>query len=137
MAVQVLTNCYVLINSVDLSDHVESVELDVDIDDVESTNFGSAGWREYQSGLKKGTIKITFQQDYAAAKVDATVWAAIGTSAPFELRETNSAVSATNPKYTGNVRINGYPSAVGGKVGELGKTSVTWPTTGTVSRATS
>jgi len=137
MAVQVLTNCYVLINSVDLSDHVESVELDVDIDDVESTNFGSSGWREYQSGLKKGTIKITFQQDYAPAKVDATVWAAIGTSVPFELRDTNAAVSATNPKYTGNLRVNGYPSVVGGKVGELGKTSVTWPTTGTVSRATS
>jgi hypothetical protein len=137
MAVQVLTNCYVLINSVDLSDHVESVELDIDVDDVESTNYGSGGWREYQSGLKKPSLKITFQQDYAASKVDATLWNALGTAVPFEVRETNSARSATNPAYTGSVRVNGYPTVVGGKVGELGKTQVTWPTTGAVTRATS
>jgi hypothetical protein len=43
-------------------------------------------------------------------------------------------VSTTNPKWTGSVQISQL--AAGGAVGELAAKSVSWPTSGTITRAT-
>ena len=44
-------------------------------------------------------------------------------------------VTATNPNYTGSVLISGH--SVGGSHGEVASKSLTFPTSGAVSRATS
>ena len=71
MAKFVLTNAMVKINSVDLSDHVSSVTLDITADEVEDTPFGQT-FKSRLGGLKDGTLSIDFQQDFAASEVDAT-----------------------------------------------------------------
>ena len=134
MAVLVLTNAYVTVNAVDLSDHVTSVTLDTGADDIDTTAMG-ATFKNRTGGLKEWSVQITFQQDYASAKVDATIWPLLGSTTAVQIKPVNAATSATNPQYSGSVLVSEY-QAVGGSVGELATTSVTWPGAGTLTRAT-
>lgn len=134
MARIVLTNAVVKINSVDLSDHIANIELSQEFDDVETTAFGDAG-RTRTGGLEDSSISLDFHQDFAAASVDATISPLVGGTASFEILPNGTAVSATNPKYTGTVLVTEW-SAVSGAVGELATASVTWPVSGVVTRAT-
>jgi hypothetical protein len=132
MAVLAYTDAYLVVNSVNLSDHVKSVALSVEVAALDSTAMGDT-YTENIGGLKSGSLAITFNDDFAASNVDATIWPALGTVVTFELRPTSAAVGATNPKWTGSILVSG--TSVGGGVGELGAKSVTWPTSGTVTRA--
>lgn len=135
MAAFVFTDASVTINSVDLSDHVRSVTLDLSAEEQDDTAMG-ATFRSRKGGLKEGSISLEFNSDFAASEIDATIWPIFGTSVAFEIKPTSSAVSSTNPKYSGNCLITQHVP-VGNAVGDLATTSVTWPTSGTVSRATS
>lgn len=136
MAVFVATATHLTLNSVDLTCWITNAELSLDVDPQDSTDMCSTGWKETIAGLKGGSLKVTFNQDYAASAVDASIWAAFGTVVTFTIRPVSPAVSSTNPNYAGSVLINQYP-AVSGTVGQISKVSVTWPTSGAISRATS
>lgn len=133
MAVMCLTSTYLAIGGVDKSADVKSVTLTVDVNPLDTTDFASAGWTEVIGGLKSGTLAVTFQDDFADSAIDNDLWDIIGTVATFEVRPTSSAVGAGNPKWTGSVLIQSLP--VGGSVGDLVVKSVSWPTTGAVTRA--
>ncbi len=135
MAKFVLNDASVTINSVDLSDHISSVTLDITADEVISTSMGD-DFNTRLGGLKDGSLALEFQNDFAASEVDATLWPLLGTVVTFEVKPTSSAVSATNPKYSGSVLVNNVQPLANG-VGELATMSVTFPTSGTISRATS
>jgi hypothetical protein len=113
MATQVLTNALVLVNAVDLSDHVKQVELSQSVDMQDVTAMG-ADTKLTKPGLKDWTLKITFHQDYAGSKVDATISPLIGTTTTFEVRPVNAARSATNPGWTGTGSISSYNPVAGG-----------------------
>lgn len=140
MATFVVTAEYVSINSVDLTAYVRSATLELNADPVEFSNMASAGAREYKIGLKQGTLNVELNQDYAnsASATDQAIWGMFntGSNVAFEVRPTSAGVGATNPKYTGNVVPVNYP-AVGGSVGDAAVVSLSWPTSGAVSRATS
>ena len=138
MAILCLDNASVTINSVDLSDHVKSIEIPVDQSVVETTAMSSVGWRTKKGTLRDFTVSITMLQDYAASNVDATLWAAfIGTaSVPIIVIPVNAAVTATNPSFTGNIWINDY-KPISGSPGELSEISMTWTSDGGLTRATS
>jgi hypothetical protein len=87
-------------------------------------------------GLKSGTLSIDFQQDFAASEVDATMWPLFGSTTTFEIKPTSSAVSSTNPSYSGSILVNQH-IPVANAVGELATSSVSFPTSGTITRATS
>jgi len=133
MAVLAYTDAYLVINSVNLSDHVKSVSLTVDGAVLDSTAMSDT-WNESIGGLKSGSLAVTFNEDFASSSVNATLWPLLNTVTTFELRPTSAAVSATNPKWTGSVHVSQL--AVGGAIGELGAVSATWPTSGAVTRAT-
>ncbi len=135
MAKFVLNDASVTINSVDLSDHISSVTLDITADEVISTSMGD-DFNTRLGGLKDGSLALEFQNDFAASEVDATLWPLLGTVVTFEVKPTSSAVSATNPKYSGSVLVNNVQPLANG-VGELATMSVTFPTSGTIARATS
>lgn len=136
MAVLALTDCYVELNSVDMSAFVTGVELDAEVVDLVTTNFGSGGWDERIGGLKSGTLQVSFNDDFAATTVDDRLWPLFGTVTTFEIRPTSGAVAATNPSYSGSVLVNEL-SPVAGSVGDLATQDLTWPVSGTVTRATS
>ena len=136
MAVYVDTNLYGLINAVDLNDHIDTLGLELDGNVVTRTNMSSGGWDEFIGGLKNGKLTINFHQDFAAAKVNATIFPIFNTVVAFEVRSTSAARSTTNPAFTGSVLISQY-APISGKVGDLGQVSVSWPTTGAVIQQTS
>lgn len=134
----VLKDCYIVVNSVNFSDHVSSVEVNLSKDEVETTNFSGQG-RERVAGLKDDNFVINFQQDFAAAQVDSVLYPLWNNETEFqvEVRPTSSAVSATNPKYTGTCVLLEY-QPLSGSVGDLSETEVTFPTQRTgITRATS
>lgn len=136
MAVLALTSCYVELNSVDMSQYVTAVELDAEVVDLVTTNFGSSGWDERIGGLKSGTLQVSFNDDFAATTVDDRLWPLFGTVVTFAIRPTDSSVGATNPSYEGSVLVNEL-SPIAGSVGDLGTQDLTWPVSGAVTRATS
>ena len=135
MAAFVITAPVITINGVDLSDHIDSVEINDETADVKTTNFGSSGNETRTGGLKSGSITISMQQDYATSKVDATLWAARGTAITVTVKATSASTSATNPLYSGSYLVTQY-KPVSGAVGSLSMLSVTWPRTGDLTRST-
>lgn len=135
MATFAFTDAKVTINSVDLSDHVRQVKLSIEADDLENTAMG-ADFKSRIGGLKDWSVDLEFNQDFAASKVDATVFPLIGDVTAIEIVPVNDTVSATNPKYSGNVLVKEY-SPLDGSVGDLATTSFTWPGAGDLSRSTS
>ena len=134
MARIVLTNAVVKINSVDLSDHVASVELSQEVEEVETTAFGDSA-QTRTGGLANNSLSLDFHQDFASGSVDATLNALVGGTASFEILANGTAASATNPKYTGTVLLTEW-TPVSGAIGELATASITWPISGAVTRAT-
>jgi hypothetical protein len=131
----VLTDASVTLNSVDLSDHVASVTLDITADEIMTTSMGET-FQSRTGGLKTGTLSIDFQQDFAASEVDATLWPLLGSTTAFVVKPTSDAVSSTNPSYSGSVLVNQH-IPVANAVGELATMSVSFPTSGTITRSTS
>jgi hypothetical protein len=138
MAKSVLTNVYLAINgsTIHTLNVLAKAELDVQIADVETTNFGSGGAQEYTGGLMSGTLNLSFMQDLVASQIDAVIWPLFIAKTPvtFEWRLTTSAVGTSNPKYTGNVLINQW--GITGSVGDLATIDVGWPVSGVTTRAT-
>ncbi len=135
MARIVLTNAYVTINSVDVSDHVASVTLNSSIDVIETTAFGTSGARSRVGGLADNSITLEFHQDYASGSIEATVYPLLGTTTTVVVKPNGSSTSATNPSYTATALVSEW-TPLNGAVGELATASVTWPVSGAVTKAT-
>lgn len=124
MAITVLTDVSVTVNSVDLSDHVESVEIDMSHEDVDITAMGATS-RAHAPGLRDDRITLNFFQDFAASEVDQTLAPLLGVQAgtAVVVKPTSGAVSSTNPSYTmTGVLLTYMPLA--GTVGDASQTSV-------------
>lgn len=135
MAQLVLTNASITINSVDLSDRANSVELNYEVDSVEVTAFGDTG-HKFTGGLQNLSCTIEFMQDFAASEVEATIYPLVGTTTTVVIKPDSGAVSATNPSYTISDGFLASHSPVAGAVGELAMTSLTF-TGGSLAKATS
>lgn len=119
------TDAVVTVNSVDLSDWCTSVELPIEYEELEDTAMGDTA-KSRIAGLQDSNIKISWNQDFAASAVDATLWAARGTVVAVKVKPTSSATGATNPEYVGSYLISKY-SPFGSKIGELATVETEWP----------
>lgn len=136
MAILVLINPQILINSVDLSNHIDSVTLEETFADVDTTAFGGGGSKTRIAGLGDHKVSLAFQQDFAASSVEQTVYPLLGTVTSITVKELNAATSTVNPAYTFSALITDW-KPVDGKVGALQMSTVTWPISGSVTKATS
>lgn len=135
MAVFLNNKVGVKVNSVDLSDHVTSVTLNRQFDELDVTAMGDTSKKQVK-GLESSSVTINFLNDTAAANVLATLQAAWGTTVTVVLlQDKGTAVSATNPLYTMSVLVNGTTD-INGAVGDIGSQSVTWNCNSTVAVAT-
>ena len=135
MAVFLSNNVGVKVNSVDLSDHVQSVTLNRSFDELEVTAMGDSG-HKFVKGLEASSITIDFLNDTASANVLATLQAAWGTNVPIVLLQVKgTAVSATNPLYTATCLVNNTTD-INGATGDLSTQSITFTVSGTVAVAT-
>ena len=126
----------ITINGTDFSQSIAQVNLEISSDDVETTAFGGT-FRTRIGGLKDGTLQLDFMQDFGAGSVDAVLFPLIQNNslATVVMTPTSGTVSATNPSYTALCLVNQY-SPFASSVGDLATLSVSWPTSGTVTRGT-
>lgn len=137
MAKSVMLASFLSIGGTDVSSYCSRIELSFEAESKDTTTFGSGGWHEELSGIKSGTVSVTFKQDMAAAALDSILWPLFGTVQTFEARMSNAAVGANNPKYTGSLNLRQY-NPITGSVGDTAETGgLTWPITGAPNRATS
>jgi hypothetical protein len=133
MAKFVLTDVKTTINGVNFSDHLASVTIDLTADEVETTSFGGSGFRTRVGGLKDGSITLSFHNDFGTSgsdAVDSTIWSLFNTAATVVVTPTSSAVSPSNPSYSGLFLVS-QVNPVSGSVGDLATRDVTWPVAGT------
>ena len=130
----VLTNAYISVGGVDLSDLVASVTLNETFDVVETTAFSSTAAKTRVAGLEDNSISLEFHQDYATSEVEQTIYPLLGTSAAVIVKPNGSVTGAFNPSYTCNAIISEW-TPLNGTVGELATASVTWPVTGAITKA--
>lgn len=136
MSKLVLKDAHVEINSVDLSNQVQSVTINYGAELPEDTGMGD-DTRTRLPGLKDWSLEITFHQNFAAGNVDATLFPLVGADAfPVKVRAKSDAVGATNPSYEGNALLESY-QPIGNSVGEVATAPVTIQGDGTLTRATS
>ena len=135
MAVLVLTDASITINSVSLGDHSNTVTLNYEKDSVEITAFGMTG-HQFTGGLQNNSLDIELMQDFAAANVEATIFPLVGTQTTVVIKPTSDAVSATNPSYTLTDTFLAAHTPVAAAVGELAMTSLSF-TGGVLTKATS
>lgn len=134
MAKQVITAEFVSLNATDISAYLKKGELGLESDAQDTTTFGDAGWKTFLGGLKSGELGLSYLNDVAAAALDSIMFPLFGTVVAFEVRVSNTAVGASNPKYTGSVLIAAW-KPVGGGVGDANAADVSYPTSGAVARA--
>lgn len=126
MAKLVLTDASLTVNGVDLSDHVQTVTVQMDSEDLDATAMGATS-RSHRAGLRDDRFTATFFQDYATGETDATLSPLIGsTGFTVIAKPTSAAVSATNPSYTGVCILLTY-QPIAGTVGEMSMTEVEFP----------
>lgn len=137
MAPVVLTAEYFALGGTDISAFIRKATIELSGAKQETTTMTSLGWESSLIGLRSGNIQLELVDDFAASQIDSIMWTAFSSSSAstFEMRPTQSAVGTSNPKLTGSINVLEYKA--GGSVGELAMKSLTLPTTGAVSRATS
>ena len=126
MATFVLTDASVVVNSIDLSDHVQSVTVTLSRETQDDTVMGNTA-RSNSAGLKATGVSVTFLQDFAASEVDVSLWTLYdaGTEHTVIVKSTSAAVGATNPTYTLTGFITSY-APIGGTVGNQHVAPVEW-----------
>ena len=133
MAKLVLTNSNISIGGTDVSSSVASVQIETAVDEVETTAFGPGNGKTRVGGLLDTTLSLSMHNDYSA--IEGLVYPLIGSTTTVVVKPNGTAVSTTNPSYTMTVLVTGW-SPINGAVGELNTVDVSWPVSGTVTKAT-
>lgn len=122
MSAFVLTNAYIVVNGVTLSDHANQVTVEDTRDSVDLTAFGAVN-KVYGKGLGDAKITVQFFQDFAGSKTHATLSPLISSSTPvtIEVRPTSAAASVTNPKATMSGLLFSY-NFLDGSIGDASMT---------------
>jgi hypothetical protein len=117
----------VTVNGTDLSDHVTSVTVGDESDEVDVTGFNE-DYREFLPGLRDSTVTATFLADYASGSVDAVIGAQYYARSTGTIKvkpDTNGTVV-----YTLINKIYSYPPMDGG-VGDAATIDVSFRNAGT------
>ena len=134
-------NGYLQINGVSLHDHAREISIEASVSEIPASVHGDTVARVVP-GLEDWTISVTFLQDFAAAKVDQTLTAlAYTTQSPtgFPIivgADATTAVSSTNPRYSGNAILAAY-SPMHGPHGSNLEATAKFRCTSTLVRTTS
>lgn len=138
MAKHILYNASVVLNGVDLSDHVESVEF---VPALNSQNAAAMSDVEDYSmpGTRViGDISLNMYQDFAASKTYATLMTLWTNRTTFNavIKADAGANATTNPQFTVAVFVKSFP-VVSGSRGDRHMTQVVLAPAGVMSIATS
>lgn len=121
MAIFVLTDASVTVNTQNLSTYVTSVTVNYEKDAIETTAMGATG-HVFNGGLQNLSVTLEMQNDEAANKTMETLFAAVGSG-------TNTLViknTSTGAIFTCSNMYLQTSTPVNGSIGELATQSVTF-----------
>lgn len=124
-------------SSIDFSDHVKEIKLEMKVAMQDFTTFGDGAFISQKPGLKGADLTLECFQDFAASETDAIFGAAFlaGTLIYLDIKPTSAARSATNPSYVYACYVQSYP--FGNAVGDAAMSSIGFAVTGKYARLTS
>ncbi len=132
MAKLVLTDSKITINGTDVSTNIAAVTISVTAAEVETTAFGQGAVTRV-GGLQDNSVTLSMHNDYSA--IEGLVYPIIGSTAQVIVKPNGTTVGTANPSYTMQALVTEW-TPVNGAVGELNTADVTWPISGTVTKAT-
>jgi len=137
LAKYVVTGNTVSFNGTDISASVARAELVISSAEVDVTDFASGGYVELVGGLKSGSVSLDLHADFGVSGLSTLIGEAqVGTLGTVTIIAGNgTAASSTTPEYTAVCLVSSV-TPVAGAVGDLSTFSVTWPTSGEITKAT-
>ena len=132
MAKLVFNNPKITINSVDLTDRIAQVSLDMTFAEVDTTAFGNTAVTRV-AGLGDHAFSASFHQDFATSEVEQTIYPLLGTTTEVTVKAVNTTTATDNPLYTFTVLVTQW-APVSGAVGELLTADVSWPVSGGITK---
>jgi hypothetical protein len=132
MAVGYVNPGLVLVNAVDLTDHAFSCNIEFAKDELDATVFQSP-FKVTIAGLPDCSITIGFYQDFAAAKVDATLYPLVTGTSSFavSIKAAAGAISSTNPEFQLPAAQAFNYNPLQGSIGEMSTTEPVFKNAGT------
>lgn len=102
-------NANFALNSVQLEDELNSIDLNIDRDVPEVTAFADAA-KAHVAGKYGWGYELAGSADFDAAQGDATIFAALAnaTAVPIGFDPTGNAAAANDPNYDGNGYVERY-----------------------------
>lgn len=107
MGKTILTNVRCFGPGVDLTSQSNKVELSSEVEDKDSTNYASGGWKEVLGGL--GSAELSAEGQWEAGdptKVDDASWAQLGGVGPWSVSANNDASVGSLAYFMGALRSN-------------------------------
>ena len=124
----VLTNVRLFTGAADLTGVSNKLEISAEVEDKETTNFGSGGWKEFRGGIAATEISAEGQWEAGdPSLVDNERWTSLGGLGPWTAGPDGAAVG--NLAYFTNALSGKY--VLGGEVGDVapwtGEAKSSWP----------
>jgi hypothetical protein len=127
MAIFMGNKVAVIVGTTTISDHVSTVSLAREIDQVEISSMTDTV-QNMIGGIERPTLNLELFNDFAAASVNALFEDALGTKLNIKLIPVSGTVSATNPSYTMSCLISSW-TPINGAVDAVASVSVSLPVT--------
>lgn len=111
MAKHVIYNASLVVNGVDLSDHVDTISYEEGINGQFAAAMSEVQDYEMPGTIKIGDISVTFYQDFATSKVYQTIHPLVSARSTFNItvKADSGANAPTNPAFTIAVFVRNNP----------------------------
>ncbi len=124
MAIYLSNDVSVVIDSVDLSDFVQSATINRQFEELSVVAMGDTSLK-FAKGLESSTVTLDFLNDSAASASLVSLNSKFGTTVSLLMKQLSSATSATNPSYTTTILINNL-TPINGATGDMSTQSITF-----------
>jgi len=127
MAIFMGNKVAVIVGTTTITDHVSTVSLTREIDQVEITAM-SDNIQNMIGGVERPQLGLELYNDFAASSVNSLFEDALGTKLNIKLIPVAGTVTATNPSYTMSCLISSW-TPVNGAIDSVASVSVSLPVT--------
>lgn len=110
MAKFAATDCYILVNSQNISDWCFGVDVPDSKNQIDVSGFNPTGAQEFVPGSRSQTITLNVEQDFGATQIHSLLNPLYVNNTIFavEVRPTSGARSGTNPWFGGSAQMYEY-----------------------------
>jgi hypothetical protein len=127
MAIFMGNKVAVIVGTTTITDHVSTVSLAREIDQVEITAMNDT-LANVIGGVERSTVNLELYNDFASGSVNSLFEDALGTKLNIKLIPVSGTVSATNPSYTMSCLVSSW-TPVNGAIDSVASVSVSLPVT--------